>query len=57
MPPRSYELAARLLAQAVEADVSGRSRTALGQAARRLGAELGRAGAEPGRPGAPGSKR
>jgi predicted ArsR family transcriptional regulator len=42
VPPRSYELAARLLVQAVEADDSGRSRAALGQAARRLGAELGR---------------
>jgi predicted ArsR family transcriptional regulator len=41
VPPRSYELAARLLVQAVEADDSGRSRAALGQAARRLGAELG----------------
>src|SRR5512135_2811106 len=41
VPPRSYELAARLLVQAVEADDSGRSRTALGQAARRLGMELG----------------
>jgi predicted ArsR family transcriptional regulator len=41
VPPRSYELAARLLVQAVEADSSGQSRAALGQAARRLGAELG----------------
>jgi predicted ArsR family transcriptional regulator len=41
VPPRSYELAARLLVQAVEADGSGQSRAALGQAARRLGAELG----------------
>jgi predicted ArsR family transcriptional regulator len=41
VPPRSYELAARLLAQAVEADDSGRSRAALGQVARRLGTELG----------------
>jgi predicted ArsR family transcriptional regulator len=57
VPPRSYELAARLLVQAVEADTSGQSRAALGQAARRLGAELGRGcqaeeadrGAEPGR--------
>jgi predicted ArsR family transcriptional regulator len=44
VPPRSYELAARLLVQAVEADTSGQSRAALGQAARRLGAELGRGG-------------
>jgi predicted ArsR family transcriptional regulator len=41
VPPRSYELAARLLVQAVEVDDSGRSQAALGQAARRLGAELG----------------
>jgi predicted ArsR family transcriptional regulator len=42
VPPRSYELAARLLIQAVEADTSGQSRAALRQAARRLGAELAR---------------
>ena len=42
VPPRSYELAARLLVQAVEADDSGECRAALRQAARRLGAELGR---------------
>jgi predicted ArsR family transcriptional regulator len=42
VPPRSYELAARLLVQAVEADTSGQSRAALGQAARRLGVEAGR---------------
>jgi predicted ArsR family transcriptional regulator len=41
VPPREYELAARLLAQAVEADASGRSRVVLRDAARRLGAELG----------------
>lgn len=41
VPPRSYELAARLLVQAVESDASGQSRAALGQAARRLGTELG----------------
>src|SRR5579863_5445053 len=41
VPPREYELAARLLAQAVEADASGRSRAVLLDAARRLGAELG----------------
>jgi predicted ArsR family transcriptional regulator len=41
VPPREYELAARLLVQAVEADPSGNSRTALVEAARRLGAELG----------------
>jgi len=43
VPPREYELAARLLVQAVEADPSDRSRTALAEAARRLGADLGRA--------------
>jgi len=41
VPPREYELAARLMAQVVESDASGRSRTALLDAARRLGAELG----------------
>jgi predicted ArsR family transcriptional regulator len=41
VPPREYELAARLLAQVVESDASGRSRAALLDAARRLGAELG----------------
>lgn len=41
VPPRSYELAARLLVQAVESDASGQSRAALRQAARRLGTELG----------------
>jgi predicted ArsR family transcriptional regulator len=41
VPPREYELAARLLAQAVESDASGRSRAALLDAARRLGSELG----------------
>ena len=42
IPPREYELAARLLVQAVESDLSGQSRTALREAARRLGADLGR---------------
>ncbi len=42
VPPREYELAARLLVQVVESDSSGRSRAALDEAARRLGAELGR---------------
>ncbi|MGH3225971.1 MAG: helix-turn-helix transcriptional regulator [Streptosporangiaceae bacterium] len=41
VPPREYELAARLLAQVVESDASGRSRAALLDAARRLGTELG----------------
>src|SRR6266852_6531655 len=43
VPPREYELAARLLVQAVEADTSGRSRAALAEAAHRLGTELGSA--------------
>ena len=43
VPPREYELAARLLVQAVETDPTGRSRAALAGAARRLGSELGRA--------------
>jgi predicted ArsR family transcriptional regulator len=42
VPPREYELAARLLIQAVEADQCGNSRAALLDAARRLGADLGR---------------
>jgi predicted ArsR family transcriptional regulator len=42
VPPREYELAARLLVQVVAADSSGRSQAALGEIARRLGAELGR---------------
>ncbi len=55
VPPRSYELAARLLVHAVEADTSGQSRAALGQAARRLGTEWGRGyRAEADRRGAPG---
>lgn len=41
VPPREYELAARLLAQAVAADPGGTSRAALGVAARRFGAEMG----------------
>jgi predicted ArsR family transcriptional regulator len=62
VPPRSYELAARLLVQAVEADGSGQSRAALGQAARRLGAELGggyrgeAAGPRPDAGGSPGTQ-
>jgi predicted ArsR family transcriptional regulator len=43
VPPREYELAARLLVQAVEADPSDRSRTVLAEAAHRLGTELGSA--------------
>jgi predicted ArsR family transcriptional regulator len=44
VPPREYELAARLLVRAVAADSHGRSRAALHDAARRLGAELGSRG-------------
>jgi predicted ArsR family transcriptional regulator len=40
VPPREYELAARLLVQAVESDPSGQSRAVLRDAARRLGSEL-----------------
>jgi predicted ArsR family transcriptional regulator len=50
VPPREYELAARLLAQVVESDRSGRSRTALREAAHQLGAELG-SGFRPDAPG------
>jgi predicted ArsR family transcriptional regulator len=42
VPPRDYELAARLLARAVESDRSGRSRAALYEAAHRRGSELGK---------------
>jgi predicted ArsR family transcriptional regulator len=41
VPPREYELAARLLVQVVESDPSGRSGAALREAAHRLGTELG----------------
>lgn len=41
VPPREYELAARLLVRAVGADPSGHSRAALGEAARQLGRQLG----------------
>ncbi len=42
VPPREYELAARLLAHAVSADVSGTARVELDQAARQFGTNLGR---------------
>jgi predicted ArsR family transcriptional regulator len=42
VPPREYELAARLLAMAVESDPGGASRTALHDAAQRFGADLGK---------------
>lgn len=41
VPPREYELAARLLAVAVEADSGGASRAALYDAARQFGTNLG----------------
>src|SRR5690242_13632713 len=44
-PPREYELAARLLAEAVESDASGFSLACLKRAARRFGAEIGRGSA------------
>ena len=48
VPPREYELAARLLAAAVDADTGGASRLMLLDAAREFGTELG---AEIGLPG------
>lgn len=44
VPPREYELAARLLAQAVESDVTGSALTGLRRAARELGTGIGRSG-------------
>jgi len=41
VPPREYELAARLLVRAVESDPTGRSRAGLHAAAHQLGTELG----------------
>jgi predicted ArsR family transcriptional regulator len=41
VPPREYELAARLLAMAVERDRDGACRAALHDAARQFGADLG----------------
>ena len=41
VPPRHYELAARLLVQAVDSDPSGHSRAALIDTARVFGSELG----------------
>lgn len=40
VPPREYELAARLLVRAVGTDASGQSRAALGDAARQHGSQL-----------------
>jgi predicted ArsR family transcriptional regulator len=42
VPPREYQLAARLLVQAVAADRSGQARAALHDAAQQLGASLGK---------------
>jgi predicted ArsR family transcriptional regulator len=42
VPPREYELAARLLVQAVESDSSDASRGALYDAAQQFGADIGR---------------
>jgi predicted ArsR family transcriptional regulator len=57
VPPREYELAARLLAQAVESDPGGMCRTALHDAARRFGAELGsRSGGDGGGTGQAGAR-
>ena len=56
VPPREYELAARLLAQVVESDRSGRSRTALREAAHQLGTELG-SGFRPDAPGPDAARR
>jgi predicted ArsR family transcriptional regulator len=54
VPPREYELAARLLAVAVAADSGGASWAALRDAARRFGCDLGRRSeAEAGRPADP----
>src|SRR5260370_35179252 len=49
VPPREYELAARLLAQAVESDRGGASRAARDEAARRFGPRAGRARGATGR--------
>jgi predicted ArsR family transcriptional regulator len=54
VPPRDYELAARLLVQAVGADHHGHSRAALGVAARQLGIQLA-AGYRAGHPGGSGA--
>ncbi len=57
VPPREYELAARLLAVAVEADVGGPSWAALHDAAWQFGCNLGRRGRRgAGRAGRPGAE-
>jgi predicted ArsR family transcriptional regulator len=48
VPQREYELAAKLLAQAVAADESKVARAALDRAAHQLGTDLGRCGRAPG---------
>jgi predicted ArsR family transcriptional regulator len=60
VPPREYELAARLLAVAVQADAGGPSWAALQDAAWQFGCSLGRRArpaepAEPAEPGEPGA--
>jgi predicted ArsR family transcriptional regulator len=42
VPPREYELAARLLASGVDADTAGQSRAAVADAARHYGASMAR---------------
>jgi predicted ArsR family transcriptional regulator len=56
VPPREYELAARLLAVAVESDRSGASRATLRDAAQQFGADLGRR-CRPAGPGREGKRR
>src|SRR5712691_9900511 len=56
VPPREYELAARLLAVAVESDHSGASRATLRDAAQQFGADLGRR-CRPAGPGREGKRR
>ena len=48
VPPREYELAARLLAEAVDSDPSGSAREMLRRAAHGLGAQIGRTACESG---------
>jgi predicted ArsR family transcriptional regulator len=47
VPPREYELAARLLAAAVESDTGGTSRSMLLAAAREFGTDLGTCAGQP----------
>lgn len=56
VPPREYELAARLLTVAVESDRSGASRATLHDAAQQFGADLGKRSA-PADPGQTGKRR